>query len=48
MSIQETVSREAKPIEDMRLALMQSAQALGPAALPAYRVAGMELSLIHI
>lgn len=40
-TVQETVSREAKPIEDLRLALMQSAQGLGPASLPAYQIAGM-------
>lgn len=40
-AIQETISREAKPIEDMRLALMQSAQNLGSPTLPAYQVAGM-------
>ena len=46
MSIQETVSREAKPIEDMRLALMQSAQNVARPTLPAYQVAGMEQNQI--
>jgi hypothetical protein len=41
-TVQETISREAKPIEDMRLALMQSAQNLGSPTLPAYQVAGMD------
>lgn len=40
-AIQTTVSREAEPIENLRLALMESARTMGPAALPAYQVAGM-------
>lgn len=40
-AIQETISREAKPIEDLRLSLMQSAQAMGSPTLPGYQVAGM-------
>ncbi len=36
--VTEQIVREAKPIEDMKLALMQSAQALGTPTLPAYQV----------
>lgn len=39
--ITEQIVREAKPIEDMKIALMKSAQALPMPELPAYQVAGM-------
>lgn len=39
--VTEQIVREAKPIEDMKLALMQSAQALGTPTLPAYQVQGL-------
>jgi len=39
--VTEQIVREAKPIEDMKLALMQSAQALGSPTLPAYQVQGL-------
>ena len=37
----EQTVREAKPIEDLKISLMQSAQALGQPTLPAYQVQGM-------
>lgn len=39
--ITEQIVREAQPIEDLKLALMRSAQAQAMPALPAYQVAGM-------
>lgn len=39
--ITEQIVREAKPIEDIKLALLQSAQALPSPQLPAYQVAGL-------
>lgn len=39
--ITEQIVREAKPIEDLKLALMQSAQAQAAPVLPGYQIAGM-------